>query len=186
MSKELNQIKAEAVMQFVDMLRGAFGSGAIDNNPTVYDIYSSAQNHVKLNYGHDSDNWDDHLADFSRNEKYNFILEVDVHGLIFCGENDHNKKQPSALSMIGAVGPVLNPKLHHTITRIHSQHNRIKRVVLHLITNGKNSIETRVENDGSIVVECFSSMSKDIGHMNRIVTTLKNIGFTSVTLEKVD
>jgi len=67
MSNELeNNVKASAVMNFVEMIRGAYGAGFIDNNPTVYDIYRCAQNHVKDNYGIDTDNWDDDLAKESR------------------------------------------------------------------------------------------------------------------------
>lgn len=63
-----SNIQAEAVMSFVNMIRGAFSSGFVDNNPTVYDIYRSAQNHVKDNYGIDTENWDDELANTSRNQ----------------------------------------------------------------------------------------------------------------------
>ncbi|MGD8172161.1 hypothetical protein ACQEXU_10905 [Vibrio sp. TRT 21S02] len=66
MSELENNVKASAVMNFVETIRGAYGAGFIDNNPTVYDIYRSAQNHVKDNYGIDTENWDDELAKESR------------------------------------------------------------------------------------------------------------------------
>ncbi len=178
-NKEAVQVKAEAVMEFVNTLRGAFGGGFVDNNPTMYDIYRSAQNHVKLNYDHDSENWNDSLAYFSRNERHNFILEVNVDGFIFWGQNDHNKTQASALSMIGSVGPVLTPNLHQTITKIHSQHNRIERVILHLSTKGKCTVEANVGSNGAIDITCFNLMGDD--HANRVTAVLKNIGFTQVT-----
>lgn len=66
MSESKNNVKANAVINFVETLRGAYGAGFIDNNPTIYDVYRSAQNHVKDNYGIDTENWDDDLAKESR------------------------------------------------------------------------------------------------------------------------
>ncbi|OOE71729.1 hypothetical protein [Salinivibrio kushneri] len=63
-----NEIKAQAVMDFVEMIRGAYASGFIDNHPTNYDIYRSAQMHVKDRYGVETNNWDDELAEKSRKD----------------------------------------------------------------------------------------------------------------------
>ncbi|WJT09267.1 hypothetical protein [Vibrio harveyi] len=68
MSELENNVKASAVMNFVEAIRGAYGAGFVDNNPTVYDIYRSAQHHVKDNYGIDTEIWDDDLAKESRSE----------------------------------------------------------------------------------------------------------------------
>lgn len=49
--KPINQVKAEAVMEFVNHMIGAFESGFVDkNNPTLSEIYRCAQNHVLDNY----------------------------------------------------------------------------------------------------------------------------------------
>ena len=56
MSKE-NDIKAQAVMDFVNMMIGAFESGFVDkHNPTLSEIYQVARNHVRDNYDFDASN----------------------------------------------------------------------------------------------------------------------------------
>ena len=81
MSKEIKMsdtekgIRASAVMDFVDMIRGAYASGFIDNYPTNYDIYRSAQVHVKDRYGVQTDNWDDELAKESRINNHDRLVE---------------------------------------------------------------------------------------------------------------
>lgn len=78
-------VKASAVMEFVDMIRGAYGSGFIDNHPTNYDIYRSAQVHVKDRYGMDTDNWDDELAKESRDDSFkNAIQQIKQELLNSC------------------------------------------------------------------------------------------------------
>lgn len=47
-----NQIKAEAVNEFVTMMIGAFESGFVDkNNPTLAEIHQVARHHIKDKYG---------------------------------------------------------------------------------------------------------------------------------------
>ena len=47
-----NQIKADAVNEFVCLMIGAFDGGFIDNNrPTLSEIHRVAHHHVKDNYG---------------------------------------------------------------------------------------------------------------------------------------
>ncbi|MBY3671919.1 hypothetical protein HKH62_04980 [Vibrio cholerae] len=75
MSDVEKNIRASAVMDFVDMIRGAYDSGFIDNHPTNYDIYRSAQMHVKDRYGVETDNWDDELAKESRNDNHDRLTE---------------------------------------------------------------------------------------------------------------
>ncbi|HGF7398995.1 TPA: hypothetical protein AB5B32_001352 [Vibrio cholerae] len=75
MSDVEKNIRASAVMDFVDMIRGAYDSGFIDNHPTNYDIYRSAQMHVKDRYGVETDNWDDELAKESRNDNHDRLVE---------------------------------------------------------------------------------------------------------------
>ncbi|GHX29976.1 TPA: hypothetical protein AB5C23_001256 [Vibrio cholerae] len=78
-------LKASAVMEFVDMIRGAYGSGFIDNHPTNYDIYRSAQTHVKDRYGVDTDNWDDELAKESRDDSFeNAVQQIKQELLNSC------------------------------------------------------------------------------------------------------
>ncbi|EKF9664377.1 hypothetical protein O1C46_000769 [Vibrio cholerae] len=74
MSDVEKNIRASAVMDFVDMIRGAYDSGFIDNHPTNYDIYRSAQMHVKDRYGVETDNWDDELAKESRNDNHDRLV----------------------------------------------------------------------------------------------------------------
>jgi len=46
-----NQIKADAINNFVSTMIGAFESGFVDkNNPTLSEIHQVARNHVKDNY----------------------------------------------------------------------------------------------------------------------------------------
>lgn len=75
MSDAERNIRASAVMDFVDMIRGAYDSGFIDNHPTNYDIYRSAQMHVKDRYGVETDNWDDELAKESRFDSYDRLTQ---------------------------------------------------------------------------------------------------------------
>lgn len=75
MSDVEKNIRASAVMDFVDMIRGAYDSGFIDNHPTNYDIYRSAQMHVKDRYGVETDNWDDELAKESRSDNHDRLVE---------------------------------------------------------------------------------------------------------------
>ena len=69
------RIRASAVMDFVCMIRGAYDSGFIDNHPTNYDIYRSAQVHVKDRYGVETNNWDDELAKESRSGNHDRLVE---------------------------------------------------------------------------------------------------------------
>ena len=52
---EENKIKSKAVMDFANMVVGAFQSGFVDKDLTVYDLFQSARNHVKDNYNVDTD-----------------------------------------------------------------------------------------------------------------------------------
>lgn len=63
-------VKASAVMEFVEMVKGAYCSGFVDNHPTVYDVYRMGQNHVKDNYGIETEVWNDELAKESRADTY--------------------------------------------------------------------------------------------------------------------
>lgn len=51
-------IRAKAVMKFAEVPRGAYLSGFVTAELTVYDVYQSARNHVKDNYGYDTPIWD--------------------------------------------------------------------------------------------------------------------------------
>ena len=52
-----NKIKADAVLEFVNLMIGAFDAGFVDkNNPTLSEIYQVARNHVKDSYGIESPN----------------------------------------------------------------------------------------------------------------------------------
>ncbi|HIH0452595.1 TPA: hypothetical protein ACYHN4_002770 [Vibrio cholerae] len=75
MSDVEKNIRASAVMDFVDMIRGVYDSGFIDDHPTNYDIYRSAQMHVKDRYGVETDNWDYALAKESRNDNHDRLTE---------------------------------------------------------------------------------------------------------------
>jgi hypothetical protein len=49
-----DQIKAEAVQNFVNMMIGALESGFVDtNNPSLATVHQVYRNHVKYNYGID-------------------------------------------------------------------------------------------------------------------------------------
>jgi len=48
---EVKEIKSEAIMEFVDMMIGAFESGFTDkNNPTLAEIHQVARNYIKDQY----------------------------------------------------------------------------------------------------------------------------------------
>lgn len=47
-----NEIKAAAIMGFVDLMIGAFESGFVNkNNPTLAEIHQVARNHIADSYG---------------------------------------------------------------------------------------------------------------------------------------
>lgn len=59
-----NQIKADAVNEFVCMMIGALESGFVDkNNPTLAEIHRAAHHHVKDNYGIELPNIEDQWGD---------------------------------------------------------------------------------------------------------------------------
>ena len=62
-----NKIKAAAVLEFVNVMVGAFEAGFVDkNNPTLAEIYQVARHHINDNYGVESPNiiemWGDEVA----------------------------------------------------------------------------------------------------------------------------
>ena len=66
-AKSIADIRAKAVMNFAELPRGAYLSGCVTAELTVYDVYQSARNHVKDNYGYDTQPWDDDNATTARN-----------------------------------------------------------------------------------------------------------------------
>ena len=47
-----NKIKAAAVLEFVNVMVGAFEAGFVGkNNPTLAEVYQVARNHINDNYG---------------------------------------------------------------------------------------------------------------------------------------
>lgn len=63
-----SHIKAGAIKDFVNSMIGAFESGFVDkNNPTLSEIHQVARNHIKDNYGIETDNivdeWGQELAE---------------------------------------------------------------------------------------------------------------------------
>lgn len=67
-SKSIADIRAKAVMNFAEVPRMAYLSGGVTAELTVYDVYQSARNHVKANYGYDTQPWDDDDATAVRTE----------------------------------------------------------------------------------------------------------------------
>ncbi|MGI2183404.1 hypothetical protein ACRN9F_14295 [Shewanella oncorhynchi] len=65
--KCLADIRAKAVMNFAELPLGAYLSGFVTAELTVYDVYQSARNHVKDSYGYDTQPWDDDGATTARN-----------------------------------------------------------------------------------------------------------------------
>lgn len=63
----VNDIRAKAIMEFAEVPRVAYLSGGVTAELTVYDVYQSARNHVKDNYGYDTKAWDDDDATTARN-----------------------------------------------------------------------------------------------------------------------
>ncbi len=63
----VNAIKAKSVMNFAEVNRGAYLSGFVPAELTVYDVYQSARNHVKDNYDHKTAIWADDDATTARN-----------------------------------------------------------------------------------------------------------------------
>lgn len=72
--QKLNKVKADAVMEFANTIRGAYLSNFIDNHPTVYDVYRSAQHHVKDFYGVETPAWDDATAKTSRETAQGWVI----------------------------------------------------------------------------------------------------------------
>lgn len=65
--QSLTDIRAKAVMHFAEVCRGAYLDGFVSAELTIYDLYQSARNHVKDNYAHESNLWDDETALTARN-----------------------------------------------------------------------------------------------------------------------
>ena len=62
------ELKAAAVIDFVDVMIGALESGCVDkNNPTLSEIHQFARMHVKDNYGAEyadiAARWDEDVAE---------------------------------------------------------------------------------------------------------------------------
>lgn len=53
-----NKHDAEVVMRFANMVKGAYLDNFVDGALTVYDVYQSARNHVKDNYGAKTEVWE--------------------------------------------------------------------------------------------------------------------------------
>lgn len=64
----LAEIRAQAVINFADMIRGAYLSGFVPSDLNVYDVYQSARNHVKDNYKINIPAWDDEVANQLRQQ----------------------------------------------------------------------------------------------------------------------
>lgn len=62
-SKSISDIRAKAVMKFAEVPQGAYLSGFVTAELTVYDVYQSARNHVKDNYGYETNPWTGEDAD---------------------------------------------------------------------------------------------------------------------------
>jgi hypothetical protein len=63
-----NQIKADAITQFVSMMIGALDSGFVtENRPTIAEIHRVAQNYIKDAYGietpHIVEQWGEDIAE---------------------------------------------------------------------------------------------------------------------------
>ncbi|MEJ6520286.1 hypothetical protein PQI64_11075 [Shewanella bicestrii] len=59
----VNGVSAKAVMNFAEVNRGAYQSGFVSPELTVYDVYQFARNHVKDNYGYETKPWTGDDAD---------------------------------------------------------------------------------------------------------------------------
>jgi hypothetical protein len=55
--KSIDDIRAYAVMDFAGACRGAYLTGLVPTELTIYDLYQTARNHVKDNYNHESMPW---------------------------------------------------------------------------------------------------------------------------------
>ena len=62
-----DHVSAKAVMDFEEVPRGAYLSGGVTAELTVYDVYQSARNHVRDHYAYDTRPWDDSNAMEARN-----------------------------------------------------------------------------------------------------------------------
>lgn len=65
-----NQIKADAVVGFINVITGAYIHGFTDNHPTTFDIHNAAVFHIKTNYQIDIQIWDDEYAQLSRADSH--------------------------------------------------------------------------------------------------------------------
>lgn len=71
--QEINDIKAQAVMEFVNVQVGAFESGfVVSNCVSLYSMYRFAQHHVKDNYGLEtklmSEEWGNSITELARDD----------------------------------------------------------------------------------------------------------------------
>lgn len=72
---DVNKIKSAAVMEFANTIRGAYCSGFVSNDFTVYDVYRAARNHVKDKYCLFTPAWDDEYAKQSNKTISSAVLQ---------------------------------------------------------------------------------------------------------------
>ena len=80
--KEVNEMKAAAVMEFINVQVGAFEAGFVESNQlTLYSLHRFGQLHVKDNYGIEikpmSESWGDHIAETSRGDSEQEKIEAE-------------------------------------------------------------------------------------------------------------
>lgn len=78
----LADIRAKAVMNFAEVNRGAYLSGFVTAELTVYDVYQSARNHVKDNYGYETSPWDGVDSTIARNALNELRAKTSRNGFI--------------------------------------------------------------------------------------------------------
>jgi len=156
MSNPMETAKAEAVMNFVNTLIGAFDSGFVDSNQlNLKDLHSAAFHHVKDSYGYEADRIDK-----------TFDKEV----LIACGA-EPSKASSSEVDLKPRMksSAVLSDceKYRYQLTR--SWSDKPNKSFLNII--GLNPSTADASNDDPTITRCIN-FAKDWGYDGLIMTNL--------------
>ncbi|MEH6734078.1 MAG: hypothetical protein V7690_05480 [Shewanella sp.] len=73
-AKSINDIKAKAVISFADHARGAYLSGFVPSELTIYDLYQTARNYVKDSYSYESEPWAGESAEKLKQSNHDALI----------------------------------------------------------------------------------------------------------------
>lgn len=97
-----NKHDAEVVMRFANMVKGAYLDNFVDGALTVYDVYQSARNHVKDNYGAKTEAWAGESAEEAKELVDNLQDMISQRGIDNTMLRVKNKKQQERITELAS------------------------------------------------------------------------------------